>query len=304
VQNAYGYGLFTGGLGFHYGCAEIGATIVPVGAGRTDLQLMIAEDFGSTVLCCTPSFALYLGAEAEQMGRSLKGSKLRVGMFGAEPWSEDMRRHIEMKTGLRAFDCYGLSEIIGPGVAFECAERQGLHINEDLFYPELIDPETGAPMPEGELGELVITSLARQAMPLVRYRTGDRVRLLSEPCGCGRTLRRMSRIVGRTDDMLIVAGVNFYPSQVESLVLGVAGTNGQYQIWLWTEDARDHIEVRIEAEPDVYTDATVCERLTHQVAAHLRDNIGIRMAVKLQPPGTIERPTGKAIRVVDKREKK
>jgi phenylacetate-CoA ligase len=304
VQNAYGYGLFTGGLGFHYGCDEIGAAVIPVSGGRTDFQLMIAEDFGATVLCCTPSFALYLATEAEQLGRSLKKTRLRVGIFGAEPWSEDMRSRIESRTGVKAFDAYGLSEIIGPGVAFECCERNGLHINEDLFFPEVIDPESGEPLTDGEPGELVLTSISREALALVRYRTGDRVSLYSEPCPCGRTLRRMSRIIGRTDDMVIVAGVNFYPSQVESLILGVAGTNGQYQIWLWTEDARDRIEVRIEAEPHLYSDTDACEELAHQASSRLRENIGIRMMVKVVEPGTIERPTGKAIRVVDEREKR
>jgi phenylacetate-CoA ligase len=304
VQNAYGYGLFTGGLGFHYGCQEIGATVIPVSGGRTDFQLMIAEDFGSTVLCCTPSFALYLASEAEDIGRSLKRSKLRIGLFGAECWSEDMRRLIESKAGLMAFDMYGLSEIIGPGVAFECQERNGLHINEDLFYPEVVDPETGEVLREGDMGELVLTSLGRDAIPLLRYRTGDRVFLSSGVCGCGRSLRRVSRVMGRTDDMLIVAGVNFYPSQVESLILGVEGTNGQYQIVLWREDARDHIEVLIEAEPGLYSDPDTCPHLAGQVAARLRDNIGIRMPVRVVEPGKIERPTGKAIRVIDKREKK
>lgn len=304
VQNAYGYGLFTGGLGFHYGCDEIGATVIPVSGGRTDFQLMIAEDFGSTALCCTPSFALYLASEAEQMNRSLKNSRLRVGLFGAEPWSEDMRALIESMTGLKAFDNYGLSEIIGPGVAFECSEQNGLHINEDLFFPEVIDRESGEMVAEGEMGELVITSLAREAVPLVRYRTGDRVALNSEHCACGRTLRRMSRVVGRTDDMIIVAGVNFYPSQVESLILGVEGTSGHYQIYLWTEDARDHIEVRIEVIADLYSDPEGCSGIADQVAARLRDNIGIRMPVTIVKPGAIERPTGKAIRVVDKRDKR
>lgn len=304
VQNAYGYGLFTGGLGFHYGCDEIGAAVIPVSGGRTDFQLTIAEDFGSTALCCTPSFALYLASEAEQLNRSLKSTKLRVGMFGAEPWSEDMRELIESKSGLKAFDTYGLSEIIGPGVAFECSEKQGLHINEDFFFPEVIDRESGEPLAEGEMGELVITSLAREAVPLVRYRTGDRVSLTAEPCACGRTLRRMSRVVGRTDDMLIVAGVNFYPSQVESLILGVRGASGHYQIYLWTEDARDHIEVRLEVDTDLYSDPEGCASLADQIASRLRDNIGIRILVKIVKSGVIERPTGKAIRVIDKREKR
>jgi phenylacetate-CoA ligase len=265
---------------------------------------MIAEDLGSTVLCCTPSFALYLASEAEQMGRSLKKTRLRVGVFGAEPWSEDMRAMIESKSNIKAFDMYGLSEIIGPGVAFECEERNGLHINEDLFFPEVLDTESGEPVKEGEMGELTLTSIAREAMPLVRYRTGDRVSLSSQPCACGRTLRRMSRVVGRTDDMLIVAGVNFYPSQVESLLLRVAGTNGQYQIRLWTENMRDHIEVQVEAEPHIYSDAGARERLAEQLAASLRDNIAIRMPVRIVESGTIERPTGKSIRVVDRRERK
>jgi phenylacetate-CoA ligase len=265
---------------------------------------MIAEDLHSTVLCCTPSFALYLASEAEQRGRSLKNTRLRVGMFGAEPWSEDLRALIEMKSSIKAFDMYGLSEIIGPGVAFECEEREGLHINEDMFFPEVIDPESGLPVAEGEMGELTLTSLAREAMPLVRYRTGDRVSLSSEPCACLRTLRRMSRVVGRTDDMLIVAGVNFYPSQVESLLLRAAGTNGHYQIRLWTENAREYIEVQAEAEPPVYNDADARRRLAEHLAASLRDNLAIRMSVEIVEPGSLERPTGKAIRVLDRREKK
>ena len=301
VQNAYGYGLFTGGLGLHYGCMEIGATIVPLSAGRTDLQLMIAEDFGSTVLCCTPSFALHLASEAEARGRSLKNTKLRIGVFGAEPWSEDMRRLIERKAGLTAFDIYGLSEIIGPGVAFECTERDGLHINEDLFYPEVVDPKSGEPLPEGERGELVLTSLVREAFPLIRYRTGDLSSLWSAKCECGRTLRKMSRVSGRTDDMLIVAGVNFYPSQVESLILSVPGTNGEYQIWLRSEDTRDFVEVLLEVEDGLYSNPTERERLAQQVAARLRDRIGIRMAVKVVEPRSLERSQGKAKRVFDNR---
>jgi phenylacetate-CoA ligase len=301
VQNAFGYGLFTGGLGFHYGCMEIGAAVVPASGGRTDLQMLIAEDFGTTVLCCTPSFALYLATQTEEMGRSLKNTRLRIGLFGAEPWSEEMRTKIESGLGVIAYDAYGLSEIIGPGVAFECSERRGMHINEDLFFPEVIDPVTGEALPEGATGELVLTSLCREAIPLFRYRTRDLTSITSGICGCGRTLRKMERILGRTDDMVIVAGVNFYPSQVESLILGVPGTSGHYQIWLWTEDVRDHIEVRIEAESHEYFDSSSRENLSHQVAARLRDNIGIRIAVKMLEPGSIERSTGKTTRVFDNR---
>jgi phenylacetate-CoA ligase len=302
LQNAFGYGLFTGGLGFHYGGIEIGATVIPVSGGRTDLQMRIAEDLGSTILSCTPSFALYLATEAEQLGRSLKKTCLRIGVFGAEPWSEDMRGKIETSAGIVAYDAYGLSEIIGPGVAFECSERNGMHVNEDLFFPEVINPETGEALAEGTSGELVLTSVAREGMPLLRYRTRDLTSLSSEPCACGRTFRKMKRIKGRADDMLIIAGVNFYPSQVESLILAVPGTSGHYQIRLWTEDVRDHIEVVIE--PDDNLDDASTESIAGHVAARLRDNIGIRMLVKTVPPGTLERSQGKARRVFDSRSQK
>jgi phenylacetate-CoA ligase len=304
VQNAYGYGLFTGGLGFHYGAGQVGANVIPVSAGRTDLQILIAEDLGATVLCCTPSFALYLAGEVEALGRTLKNTRLRIGLFGAEPWSEEMRGRIESKIGLTAYDVYGLSEMIGPGVAYECPIRDGMHINEDVFFPEVIDPTTGQVLPEGAVGELVLTSLGRQAIPLLRYKTGDLTCLMPGPCECGRTLRKMRRIVGRADDMLIVAGVNFYPSNVESLILGVAGTTGHYQIWLWTQDLRDYIEVRIEAEPDC-RETSERDSVALLVAARLRDNIGIRMIVKIVEPGSLDRSVmGKAKRVFDNRGEK
>ena len=304
VQNGYGYSLFTGGLGFHYGAAEIGANVVPVSAGRTDLQMLIAEDLGATILCCTPSFALYLAGEAENAGRPLQNTRLRIGLFGAEPWSEEMRATIESKIGLIAFDVYGLSEMIGPGVAFECAVRDGMHINEDIFFPEIIDPESGCVLPEGSTGELVLTSIGRQAFPLLRYRTRDLTSFVPGLCECGRTLRRMRRIIARSDDMLIVAGVNFYPSQVESLILGVAGTTGHYQIWLSTRDLRDHIEVKIEAEPGS-GGVLDREQIAAVVAGRLRDNIGIRMAVSIVDPGALDKSVmGKAKRVFDIRGEK
>ncbi|HEY6333565.1 MAG TPA: phenylacetate--CoA ligase [Blastocatellia bacterium] len=303
LQNAYGYGLFTGGLGFHYGAMEIGAGIIPTSAGRTDLQILAAEDLGATVLCCTPSFALYLAGEAASLGRPLSGTGLRIGMFGAEPWSEEMRARIEAAIGLTAYDVYGLSEMIGPGVAFECRLRNGLHVNEDVFFPEIVDPETGRSLPDGEVGELVLTSIGRDAMPLLRYRTRDLTRFLPGACECGRTLRRIERIIGRSDDMLIVAGVNFHPSQVESLILRIAGTTGHYQIWLWTDDVRDRIEVRIESEPGLLPSDR--EPVVHSVAACLRDNIGIRMDVKIVDPGSLDKSVmGKAKRVFDNRSKK
>lgn len=303
LQNAYGYGLFTGGLGFHYGAMEIGAAIIPTSAGRTDLQILAAQDLGATVLCCTPSFALYLAGEASSLGRPLTRTGLRIGMFGAEPWSEEMRARIEDAIGLTAYDVYGLSEMIGPGVAFECRLRKGLHINEDVFFPEIVDPETGRLMPDGEVGELVLTSFGRDAMPLLRYRTRDLTRLLPGACECGRSLRRVDRIIGRADDMLIVAGVNFYPSQVESLILKIAGTTGHYQIWLWTDDLRDCIEVRIESDPSLLPPNR--QSVAHSVAECLRDNIGIRMDVKLVDTGSLDKSLmGKAKRVFDNRSKK
>jgi len=253
VHNAFGYGLFTGGLGFHYGAERLGATIIPVSGGNTKRQLMLMRDFGSTVLCCTPSYSLLIAEVAEEDGIDLKSLPLKVGIFGAEPWSERMREEIESRLGLVALNVYGLSEVIGPGVSVECTEKRGMHIFEDHFIPEIIDPDTGERLPEGELGELVFTCVTKEALPLLRYRTRDRTRLVREKCACGRTTVRMERIVGRTDDMIIVRGVNVFPSQIETVLLQVGEVEPHYQIVVDRgADYLDELDVLVEASAEVY----------------------------------------------------
>src|SRR5215813_4985956 len=253
VHNAYGYGLFTGGLGFHYGAETIGAAVIPVSGGNTRRQLMIMQDFGSTVLCCTPSYSLLIAEVAEQDGLDLRSLPLRVGMFGAEPWSEHMRREIESRLGIIAVNVYGLSELIGPGVAVECTQKQGLHIFEDHFIPEIVDPESGKLMPDGETGELVLTCVTKEALPLVRYRTRDRTRLLRERCPCGRTTVRMDRILGRTDDMIIVRGVNVFPSQIETVLLDIGGVEPYYQLIVDRSSACvDELDILVEAPAHIH----------------------------------------------------
>ncbi|MGH9334986.1 MAG: phenylacetate--CoA ligase family protein, partial [Vicinamibacteria bacterium] len=254
VHNAYGYGLFTGGLGFGLGAETVGAATVPASSGQTSRHLKLLEDFGATVLCCTPSYALVLAETAEQEGIDLRARlKLRVGFFGAEPWSQSIREEVETRLSVEAFDVYGLSEIIGPGVAVDCGEHQGLHINEDHFLPEVIDPETGAVLPTGRVGELVFTTLTKEALPLIRYRTRDRVRLTREPCACGRAFARMSKVQGRTDDMLIVRGVNVFPSQIEEALLGVPGIAPQYAILV--DRGKDHLDdLEVWVEPTAESD--------------------------------------------------
>ncbi|RMG51689.1 MAG: indolepyruvate oxidoreductase subunit beta [Acidobacteria bacterium] len=302
VQNAYGYGLFSGGFGFHLGAERIGAMVVPVSTGVTERQLMLMEDFGSTVLACTPSFALYLAEEAHRREINRQALKLRLGLFGAEPWSEQTRRQIEARWGITAYDCYGLSEIIGPGVAFECCEQGFLHINEDLFLPEIIDPETLEPLPEGEQGELVLTTLRREAMPLLRYRTRDITRLIYGPCPCGRTLVRMDRITGRTDDMLIIRGVNVFPSQIEEVLVGLEGVEPHYQLVLRREGPLDRLEIRVEIEERFYCQGPDTRRqLAERIAEKVRHTIGLSVQVNVVAPRTIDRSLGKAKRVVDLR---
>jgi phenylacetate-CoA ligase len=302
VQNAYGYGLFTGGLGAHYGAEALGATVVPVSGGNTERQIMVMKDFNVTAICCTPTYFIHLLERATELGVDVRELPLRAGVFGAEPWTESMRRHIESAGGIRAFDIYGLSEIIGPGVAVECCAQNGLHIFEDHFYPEVVDTETGEPLPEGSEGELVITTLSKRAMPMIRYRTRDITSLVSEPCACGRTLRRMRRIGRRSDDMIILRGVNVFPSQIETALLAVEGTLPHYQIVLTRVKGLDQLEVLVEVTPDVFSDQIGALEKLHDKLIHALDHrLGLRVSVRLVRPQTIERSEGKAKRVIDRR---
>ena len=303
VHNAYGYGLFTGGLGAHYGAEKIGAAVIPMSGGNTKRQILIMRDFGSTVLCSTPSYALNMAEVMAEEGISPADLKLKCGLFGAEPWSEGMRREIERKLGIDALDIYGLSEVIGPGVASECLEmKQGLHVFEDHFIPEIINPETGQVLPHGELGELVFTTLTKEAFPVLRYRTRDISRLIPTPCVCGRTLLRMERISGRTDDMLIIRGVNVFPSQIESVIMQIEGVEPHYQMIVTREGTLDVLEVQVEINESVFTDAIKgLEKLAKRVEHDIKDLLGVSCKVRLVEPKTIQRSEGKAKRVIDKR---
>jgi phenylacetate-CoA ligase len=302
LQNAYGYGLFTGGLGAHYGAEGLGATVVPTSGGNADRQIMLMKDFGVTAICCTPTYFLHLIDRAAELGVDFKALPLRAGVFGAEPWTESMRRHIETHSGIEAFDIYGLSEIIGPGVGCECRRHQGLHIFEDHFYPEIIDPETGEPLPDGREGELVLTTLSKQAMPMIRYRTRDITRLLTGRCDCGRTMRRISRIGRRSDDMLILRGVNVFPSQVETALLQIEGTLPNYQIVLTREQGLDQMEVQVEVTPHMFNDKIgALQGLQGRIQAALDHVLGIRVRVSLVEANTIAKSEGKEKRVIDRR---
>jgi phenylacetate-CoA ligase len=302
IQNAYGYGLFTGGLGAHYGAEALGATVIPISGGNTERQIMLLKDFGVTAICCTPSYFLHLIERAGELGVDTAALPLRAGVFGAEPWTEAMRRHIEAATGIKAYDIYGLSEIIGPGVAVECSAQHGLHIFEDHFYPEIIDPDTGAVLPEGAEGELVLTTLSKQAMPMIRYRTRDITALDTEACPCGRSLRRMRRISRRSDDMFIIRGVNVFPSQIESALLEVEGTLPHYQIILTRQKGLDQIEVRVEVTAAVFGDTIgALEGLQAKLAHALEHTLGLRVLVRLVAPHSLPRSEGKARRVTDHR---
>jgi phenylacetate-CoA ligase len=304
VQNSYGYGLFTGGLGAHYGAELIGASVIPTSGGQTRRQVQIMHDFGSTVLCCTPSYALVIGEEAKEMGVDLGALPLRVGFFGAEPWSPTMRQEIEAALKVDALDIYGLSEIIGPGVSFECLQKTGLHVNEDHFYLELINPQTGAPVPDGELGEVVFTTLTKEALPLLRYRTRDLSRLLPEPCPCGRGLRRMERVTGRSDDMLIIRGVNVFPSQIEEVLVGIEGTTPNYLLVVDRKPrSMDEMEVQVEVSEQLFSDeVSKLETLTKRIQTDLDNALGLRVTVRLVEPRSLERSMGKAKRVIDRRD--
>jgi len=300
IQNAYGYGLFTGGLGAHYGAEALGATVIPISGGNTERQLMVMQGFGVRAICCTPSYFLHLLESAKEL--KIDFSRLRVGVFGAEPWSDSMRERIQDESGIKAHDIYGLSEIIGPGVGIECSEQRGLHVFEDHFYPEIIDSETGEVVPDGAEGELVLTTLSKQAMPMIRYRTRDVTALVSEPCACGRTLRRIRRIGRRSDDMFIIRGVNVFPSQVETALLRVEGTLPHYQIVLTREVGLDQMEVKVEVTPEVFSDEIrKLEALQHRLEASIENLLGLRVMVSLVGPRSLARSEGKARRVTDLR---
>jgi len=302
IQNAYGYGLFTGGLGAHYGAEALGATVIRISGGNTPRQLMVMKDFGVTAICCTPSYFLHLIDQAAEVGVNFKDLPLRVGVFGAEPWTESMRRRIEADSGIKAYDIYGLSEIIGPGVAMECECQAGPHIFEDYFYPEIIHLKTGKPCADGEEGELVLTTLGKHAMPMIRYRTRDITTLTSETCECGRTLRRIKRIGRRADDMFIIRGINVYPSQVETALLKVEGTLPHYQIVLTREEDLDVMEVQVEVTPEVFADTVgALEQLRRNLTKSVETIVGVRAKVRLVQPRTIQRSEGKAKRVIDQR---
>ena len=304
IQVSYGYGLFTGGLGAHYGTEALGATVVPTSGGNTQRQLMVMQDFGVTAICCTPSYFNFLAEKAMEGNINMRELPLKVGIFGAEPWTDAMRKQMQENTGIEPYDIYGLSEIIGPGVAIECSEHNGLHIFEDHFYPEIVDPDTGEVLPDGSFGELVITTLTKEAFPMIRYRTHDLTRIISEPCACGRTLRRIDRIASRCDDMMIIRGVNVFPSQIESALLSVDGTLPHYNIILYTDKGMDNIEVDVEVSEKFFSDkVSSMEELQKQLSNAIEHTIGLRVKLKLVAPQTIQRSEGKAKRVIDRRER-
>ncbi|NTW06680.1 MAG: phenylacetate--CoA ligase [Syntrophaceae bacterium] len=305
IHNAYGYGLFTGALGVHYGAEKLGASIIPMSGGNTKRQIMILQDFGPTAICCTPSYALNLAEQGRAMGIDMRSLKLRVGIFGAEPWSEEMRQQIEKAFDIKAMNIYGLSEIMGPGVSMECSEaREGMHIFEDHFLVETINPETGEVLPPGELGELVFTTLTKEAVPLIRYRTRDISRLYTVPCRCGRTSYRMDRVMGRSDDMLIIRGVNVFPSQIEAILVSIEGLEPHYQLIVDRVGNLDTLEVQVEVTESLFANADevkVLQKLEKRISDNMKDYLGVSAKVKLVEPKTIQRSEGKASRVIDRR---
>jgi len=302
IQVAYGYGLFTGGLGAHYGAELLGAMTVPVSGGNSKRQIMLMQDFGSTIIACTPSYALYLAETMEEMGVDPKSLKLKAGVFGAEPWTEAMRNEIEQRLSLLAIDIYGLSEIMGPGVASDCEYKQGLHIAEDFFLAEIIDPDTLEPLPYGKEGELVITTIDKDGIPLIRYRTRDITALHAQTCGCGRTLVRMDKVLGRTDDMLIIRGVNVFPSQIEGVLVEMADVQPHYQIVVDRHDNTDQLEVQVEVSAELFSDEIRrLEALSNKIRFEIQSVLGIGVKVTLVEPKTITRSEGKAKRVIDNR---
>jgi len=302
IQVAYGYGLFTGGLGVHYGAERIGASVIPISGGNTKRQIQIMKDFGTTLLACTPSYALYIAETLEEMNIDKNELKLKSGVFGAEPWTENMRKQIESKLGIKAFDIYGLSEVIGPGVAYECECQNGLHICEDHFIPEIIDPETGEVLPEGSSGELVFTTITKEGLPLIRYRTRDISSLTFEKCECVRTNVRMSKPCGRTDDMLIIRGVNVFPSQIESVLLEIGNTAPHYLLIVDRVGKMDSLEILVEMSESMFSDQVKrIEDLERKIRNEIESTLGISAKIRLVEPKTIERSEGKAKRVIDKR---
>lgn len=305
IHNAYGYGLFTGGLGAHYGAEKLGASVIPMSGGNTKRQIMILQDFGPTAICCTPSYALNIAEQGQAMGVDMRSLKLRVGIFGAEPWSEEMRDQIEAALNIQALNIYGLSEVMGPGVSMECLEgRDGMHIFEDYFIAEVINPDTGDPLPYGEKGELVFTTLSKEAFPLVRYRTRDITSLMPAPCRCGRTLIRMDRITGRSDDMLIIRGVNVFPSQIEAVLVGIEGLEPHYQIIVDRANNLDTLEIQVEVNERLFGGGDVVRVLQNtekRIVKDVKDYLGVSAKVKLVEPKTLQRSEGKASRVIDRR---
>ena len=305
IHNAYGYGLFTGGLGAHYGAEKLGASVIPMSGGNTKRQIMILQDFGPTAICCTPSYALNLAEQGKAMGVDMRSLKLRVGIFGAEPWSEKMRQEIENVLGIKALNIFGLSEIMGPGVAMECLEgRHGMHIFEDHFLVETINPETGEVLPPGEEGELVFTTITKEAFPLIRFRSRDLSRMMPEPCRCGRTLHRMDRVMSRSDDMLIIRGVNVFPSQIEAILLAIKGVEPHYQLIVDRAGNLDTLEIQVEVGEQIFANADevkVLQNMERQIAKDIKDYLGVSAKVKLVEPKTLQRFEGKASRVQDKR---
>lgn len=302
IQVSYGYGLFTGGLGAHAGAERIGATVVPTSSGNTARQIQTMVDFGTTILCCTPSYAMYLAEAIEEAGLRDK-IKLKAGVFGAEPWTEDMRRAIESSLGIKAYDVYGLSEIMGPGVSYECECQNGMHVSEDMFIPEIIDPDTGEVLPEGEQGELVFTTLTKEGFPVIRYRTRDICSLNYEQCECGRTFVRMNKPSGRSDDMMIIRGVNVFPSQIEEVLLKIGeGVTPNYQIIVGRENNTDTLDINVEMTEKLFADdVKSIERIEKKIVSDLRSVLGIGAKVHLVNPKTIARSEGKAKRVIDNR---
>lgn len=302
VHISYGYGLFTGGLGAHDGATKLGAAVLPASTGNTARQLQMFKDFGSNVLCCTPSYAMYLADSLSQFGLTKEDLKLKAGVFGAEPWTDNMRRQIEEKLGINAYDIYGLSEVAGPGVAFDCECQNGMHINEDFFIPEIIDSETGEVLPDGESGELVFTCIAKEALPLIRYRTKDITSLNRTKCSCGRTFVRMNKVTGRADDMLIIRGVNVFPSQIESVILTMKEVAPYYQLVVDRKNNLDTLEVRVEMNENIFSDSVkTIEKIETEIRKKLDSVLGISAKVTLVEPGSIERSEGKAKRIIDNR---
>ena len=302
IQIAYGYGLFTGGLGLHYGSLLLGLTVIPCSSGQTKRQLKIMQDLKPRILACTPSYALYMAETARELGIDMKKSHWQIGIFGAEPWSESMRQKIEDSLGLQAIDIYGLSEIIGPGVACECHRKDGLHFFSDVFYPEIIDPLTLQPVGEGQRGELVVTTLIKSGMPLIRYRTRDIVTINNEKCACGRTSPRISKILGRTDDMIVVRGINVFPSQIEEVLLKIEGTEPHYQIVVERDKGLDKLEILVELTESFFSDEVKkLQTYEQHIAREIESVLGIGVRVRLVEPKTLERSEGKSKRVLDKR---